>query len=118
MAIILLPAIVHRGKRTPLDISGVDKTAVDPAVCAVQFCNLWCSFLFELYPVLVTEGSIQVLLYEIWSGPDISVGIATRYRVDGPWIESRSGRDFPHPSRPALGPTHSPIQSVPGLSRG
>ena len=32
------------------------------------------------------------------------VGIATGYGLDGPGIESRWGRDFPHLSRPALGP--------------
>jgi hypothetical protein len=30
--------------------------------------------------------------------------IATRYGLGGPGIESRWGRDFPHPSRPARGP--------------
>ena len=34
-------------------------------------------------------------------GRDNTVGIATRYGLDGPGIESRWGRDFPHPSRPA-----------------
>ena len=51
-------------------------------------------------------------------GRDSSVGIATRYGQDGPGIESRWGRDFPLPSRPALGPTQPPVQWVPGLSRG
>jgi hypothetical protein len=35
-------------------------------------------------------------------GRDSSVGIATRYGLDGPGIESRWGRDFRHPSRPGL----------------
>ena len=51
-------------------------------------------------------------------GRDSVVGIATRYGLDSPWIESRWGRDFPHPSRPALGLTQPPIQWVPDLSWG
>jgi len=51
-------------------------------------------------------------------GRDSAVGIATRYGLDGPGIESLQGRDFAHPSRPVLGPTQPPIQWVPGLSQG
>jgi hypothetical protein len=51
-------------------------------------------------------------------GRDSSVDILTRYGLDGPGIESRWGRDFPHLSRLALGPTQPPIQWVPGLARG
>jgi hypothetical protein len=48
-------------------------------------------------------------------GRDSSVGIVTRYGLDGPGIESRWGRDFPQQSRPSLGPTQRPVQWVPGL---
>ena len=52
---------------------------------------------------------------------DSSVGIATRYGLDGPEIESRWGRDFLHPFTPTLGPTQPPILmgtgSFPGVKR-
>jgi hypothetical protein len=51
-------------------------------------------------------------------GRDSVVGTATRYGLDGPGIESRCGRDFPQPSRPALGPTQPLIQLVPSLFPG
>jgi hypothetical protein len=47
-----------------------------------------------------------------------AVATATRYGLDGPGIKSRWGRDFPHPSRPALGPIQPPIQWIRGLFRG
>jgi hypothetical protein len=49
---------------------------------------------------------------------DSAVGIATPYGLEGPGIEFRWGRNFPHPSRPTLRPIQPPIQWVPGLSRG
>jgi hypothetical protein len=48
----------------------------------------------------------------------LRVGIATRYGLDGPGIESRWGRDFPYPSSPALRSTQPPIQWVLGLFPG
>ena len=56
--------------------------------------------------------------YYYYLSRDSAVGIATRYGLDGPGIESRWGRDFPHLSRPVLGPTQPSIQWVPGLLPG
>jgi hypothetical protein len=58
-----------------------------------------------------------VIMHFTWMkcGPGSVVGIATRYGLDGPVIESRWGLDFPHLS---LGPTQPPVQWVLGLSRG
>jgi hypothetical protein len=49
-----------------------------------------------------------------WSRDSV-VGIATRYGLDVPGIESKWGRDFLHLSRRALGPTQPPVQWIPGL---
>ena len=76
---------------------------------------------------LKSENQIQVKvetssgfegIYLADMGRDSVVGIATRYGLDGPGIESRWRRDFPHPPRPALGPTQPPVQWVPGLFPG
>jgi hypothetical protein len=57
----------------------------------------------------------QLLL--LYGGPRSSVGIATDFGLDGPGMESRWGRDFPHLSSPAQGPTQPPVQWVPCLFR-
>jgi hypothetical protein len=52
-------------------------------------------------------------------GRDSAVSIANHNRLGGPGIKSQWGWNFPHPSRPALGPTQPPVQWVSCLfSRG
>jgi hypothetical protein len=48
---------------------------------------------------------------------DSSVGIATRYGLDGPGIESRWGRDFQHPSRVYPASCTMGTGSFPGVKR-
>ena len=73
-------------------------------------CNNHC--------VLKGSKSTEIKGIPVCVGRDSSVSTATRYGLDGPGIESRWRRDFPHLSITALRPTQPPIQWVPGLSRG
>jgi hypothetical protein len=89
----------------------------------VNAVRLSCSLFPVLSFFLPFTSYVLIALYLIglsaWIvGRDSSVGIATRYRLDGPGIESRWGRDFQHPYRPVLGPTQSPIHWVSGLFPG
>jgi hypothetical protein len=66
--------------------------------------------IFRLLREEVLYNIVQLYYnYITCHGPGSSVGIATGYGLDGPVIESRWGRDFPHLSRPALGHTQPPV---------
>jgi hypothetical protein len=71
-------------------------------------------------PSITTRISVQWLyrrpFYTCLSrSRDSAVGIATRCGIENPGIELRWwGQNFPHQSRPVLGPIQPPIQWVPG----
>jgi hypothetical protein len=79
-------------------------------ICTLNIIHIPCSCF--TYISLFTPSSAVVV---DWNSV---VGIASRYGLDGLGIESRWGRDFPQPSRPALGPTQPPVQWVQGLFPG
>ena len=63
-------------------------------------------------------GPTNIRCHRTKLGLDSSVGIATRYGLHRPEIESRwGGQDFLYTSRPALSPTQPPTQWVPDHSR-
>jgi hypothetical protein len=58
------------------------------------------------------------LLYPNYMDRDISVGTAHRHRLDGPDMESRWGKDFRQPHRPAMGPTQPTVNWEPVVFLG
>ena len=105
-----------------------------PPACMEQHGSNWTDIHEIWYPrvfffsKICREDSSFIKIWREWTvlymksylcrGRDSSVGIATRYGLDGPGIESRCGGwDFPHAFSPSLGPTQPPVQWVPGVKR-
>ena len=93
------------------------KSALVLSIFCLGFLKLLNHLCKEYRKCLPVPGSF-IYRPTLTCGPGSSVGIATGYGLDGPGIESRWRRDFPHLSSPALGTTQPPVQWVPGLSRG
>ena len=67
-----------------------------------------------MYPVCICF-ILRGLMFHIcvWAGQRGRYGDS--YGVGGLELESRWERDFPHRSRPAVGPTRPPVRCIPGL---
>ena len=76
-------------------------SGTDTSVCCVKYVR----------SVTVSDIFLALYLSNTLDRNSV-VGAATRYGLNGPRIESRCGRDFSHPSRPALGPTQPPVRWV------
>ena len=115
------------GIYVPLEGNNCNVTDRELCFCRLQiqtpkFVHLVAVLSKMLWPYLVQNNFFFFTSFALFcvsvGSRDSSVGIATCYGLDGRGIESRWGRDFSHLSRPALGPTQSPIQCVPGFSPG
>ena len=93
-----------------------------------RFLVLYFCFLFYAFYVCVLLCVLFLLLYIavfflfLYQSADRWWAVATGYGLNGPGIESWWGRNFPHLSRPALGPSQPSYTmgtgSFPGVKSG
>jgi hypothetical protein len=69
---------------------------------------------YAFFLLSLSEDDLSFAIHKQNVGRDNSVGIAIGYGLDGPGIQSRWGRDFPHPSIPGLGPTVEQLVDIAG----
>jgi len=67
---------------------------------------------YAFFFISLSEDDVYFAFHKQNACRDNSVGIATAYGLDGPGIQSRWGRDYPHPSIPGLGPTVEPLIDI------
>jgi len=72
----------------------------------------------EIFVIVISIRLSIFIVYGIVVVVVVVVVVVSCYEVSGQGIESRWGRDFPHPCRLALRPTQTSLQLVPGLFRG
>jgi hypothetical protein len=99
---------------SPLQVRLAKNIRGNTLVCNFRKCYKLCTI--SLDKICKEMMWLKMLLNHHFSsglfgtcGPGSSVGIATGYGLDDPGIEFRWRRDFPHLSRPALGPTQPPV---------
>ena len=106
----------HLSRSQCVSLSRLLCTAPDNA--NTGHCATQSGSTYSHYRVLDQNVSLHVTsntrFAEKSRGRESSVGISTRHGLDGPGIESRWRRNFPHPFRPVLRPTHNRYLIIPG----
>ena len=101
----------------PFLLSAILFSALITSISFVLCDHLYPPVFLSLCGYISASCDLRRAELHLW-GRDSVDGIATSYGLEGPRIESWCGRDFPHPSRLALGPNHPPIQWVSGVFPG
>jgi len=87
------------------------------ATCNVKISSLETNFVITDFADSIWPTNLGISTIYLHSKPGNSVGVATDYRLDGPG-SNPVGDEIFRSSRPALGPTQSPVKWAVGLSRG